>query len=684
MKKTAILILSLLLIFICLIAVSCAEEEPAATVSGSETDAASDTDSSSAGASSPTVTFKVAVESGEGFRVLNDGVVEVALGESARFSIEIDEEYEFVSVSAGTFDGETLVIPSVSRPMTVTFTVRQKPIAKEKYTVSLGTAEFGALFGGGICEDGSTVTLKWESDGEHTVSAWLDADGAVLARGGETLTLTVSSDVTVSVTCAERVLRYHANGGTNVKTGEETYVTDFNHDVYIYANAMGEELFSTFEREGYFPIEYNTMPDGSGTAVSIGSRALIDDRLLDLYVIWAKESPASDFEYSNAEDGITLTSYKGDDEIVVIPCEINGTPVTAVAANTFKNKQMKTLVVTKNVTKMLNSAVNGCKQLETLYLSDTVANIGSGVLMNCPKYTNLRMIAVLPPCFSNNYLSPFVQKIEHVVAAKGQKKLIFVGSSSMDYGFDGAYYDSVFGDEYTVINCGLNAQVPGQFVIDVLEEFIEPGDIIVMSCEAGSFTGGNILEWTWCALETCYDVFRYVDISEFGNTFEAYSTFMNGSRFGKLNAIANGNIKTYADYNKNYNNKYAELTSTRNYDSSRTYDKNINFLSNRFGGDRVFAFNDLAERLADRGAKLYFTFFPVYEGAVNTDAAGRASYESYLIYQLDFPVISKIDDYMFTAENIYDSSVHCTNAGALLRSQRLAADILAQLEKEAE
>ena len=679
MKKTAILTFVLLLV--CILAFACGEkEESTGTDSVSTVPAGSETEGSDV-----SVTFKVAVESGEGFSVGDGGIKEVALGESAVFDIAVDEGYEFVSVSAGTFDGERLVIPSVKRHMTVTFTVKQKPIPKESYTVGAGEAEFGAISGAGVYEDGGTVALKWESDGEHTVSAWLDQDGNVLATGCEEYLFTASSDITVSVRLAQRVLVYHANGGRNIKTGEETYVQDFDHDVYIYANAMGEELFSTFEREGYFPIEYNTKPDGSGIAVGIGSRAFIDDRLLDLYVIWAKESPAEDFEYkSDGAGGLMLTLYKGNDETVVIPCEIDGKPVTAVAADTFKNLGMKTLVVTKNVTQMTNSAVNGCKQLKTLYLSDTVANIYDGTFLGCYALSDLRMIAVLPPCFSNNYLSPFTQKLEHVVAAKGRKKLIFVGSSSMDYGFDGAYYDSVFGDEYTVINCGLNAQVPGQFLIDILEDYVEPGDVIVMSCEAGAFTNGNILEWTWCAIESCYDVFRHIDLTEFGTLFSAYNTFMNGSRFGKLNAIANVKQKTYADCNMNYNNKYAELMSERKYDSTRTYDKNITFLANRFDADRVYTYNDLAERLSDNGVRLYFTFYPVYEGAVYTEEAGRRSYENYLKSNLEFPVISTIDDYMFTAENIYDSAVHCTSVGALLRSKLLAADILAQFEREAE
>ncbi|MBO4217087.1 MAG: leucine-rich repeat protein [Clostridia bacterium] len=672
MKKTVILLIVLTLV--CALSFACGDSGEAKT-----DDTGNQTGSDSA------VTFRVAVESGEGFSVAGGGTAQVALGESARFEITIGEGYEFVSVSDGTFDGETLVIPSVSRPLTVTFTVRLKPVPKENYTVSVGEADFGSITGGGVFEDGSEVTLRWESDGEHTVSAWLGADGAVLARGGEEYTFTASEDVTVSVKCARRVLVYHANGGTNIKTGEETFVQDFDHDVYIYANAMGEELFSTFEREGYFPIEYNTEPDGSGEAVSIGSKALIDDRLLDLYIVWAKESPAEDFEYtSDSTGGLMLTAYKGSEETVVIPCEINGEPVTAVAANAFKNLNIRTLVITKNVRKIANSAVYGCKKLETLYLSDTVSDISDSSFFGCTSLSNLRMIAVLPPCFTNNYLSPFVQKLEHVAAAKERKKIIFVGSSSMDYGFDGAYYDSVFGDEYTIINCGLNAQVPGQFVIDVIEDYLGPDDVVVMSCEAGSFTGGNLLEWTWCALESCYDVFRHIDLYDFGTLFSAYNTFMNGSRFGKLNVINSGKQKTYADVNINYNNKYAELVAVRNYDSSRTYNKDIAFASNRFDADRVFAFNDLAERLSDRGARLYFTFFPVYEGAVYTDANGRRNYENYLRNNLDFPVISTIDDYMFTAENIYDSAVHCTNAGALLRSQKLAADIAAQLAKDAE
>ena len=682
MKKTILLLTALILI--CLLAASCGgEKKPDDT--GASSDTASESVQTGGTSTDPAVTFRVAVESGEGYTVGNGGIAEVAYGASAVFDIEIAEGYEFVSVSSGAFEDGKLTVPSVTRPLTVSFTVRKLPEPKESYTVSAGNAEFGAITGAGVYEDGTEVTLKWESDGLHTVSAWIGADGEELARGTEEFTFEVKADVTVSVKCAQRVLVYHANGGKNVaEDGGDVVCRDFDHEVYIYANTMGEELFSTFTRDGYFPIEYNTAPDGSGTAVGIGSRAFLDERHLDLYVIWAKESPASDFECaSDGGSGVIVTKYKGGDETVVIPCEIDGRPVTAVGSYAFSGCNMKTLVVTKNVTSVANNAIDKCKQLTTLYLCENASGIFDSAISGYSNLTDLRMIATLPPCFSNNYLSPFVQKLEHVVAARGSKKMIFVGSSSMDYGFDGAYYDSVFGGEYTIINCGLNAQVPGQFVIDVIEEYLEPGDVVIMSCEAGAYTSGYILEWTWCAIESCYDVFRNVDMTDYGNTFNAFNSFMNGSRFGKLGAIAGGKQKTYADFNKSYNNKYAELTVERKYDSTRTYNKDIYFLPNRFGGDRISAFNDLNEKLVDRGAKLYFTFFPVFEGAVATDQAGREGYAAYLRKGLDFPVISTVDDYMFTAENIYDSAVHCTNAGALLRSRRLAADILAQFEKEA-
>ena len=53
----------------------------------------------------------------------------------------------------------------------------------------------------------------------------------------------------------------------------------------------------------------------------------------------APESPASDFDYFNTDNGVVIKYYTGNEAIVVIPNEIDGKPVVKITWGAFINKE---------------------------------------------------------------------------------------------------------------------------------------------------------------------------------------------------------------------------------------------------------------------------------------------------------------------------------------------------------
>ena len=77
--------------------------------------------------------------------------------------------------------------------------------------------------------------------------------------------------------------------------------------------------------------------------------------------------PAADLTYEITDDGVTITGYTGGELVVAIPDTIEDKPVTAIAANAFKDMgNLKALSIPTSVTSIGKSALAGCKSLTSL------------------------------------------------------------------------------------------------------------------------------------------------------------------------------------------------------------------------------------------------------------------------------------------------------------------------------
>lgn len=81
----------------------------------------------------------------------------------------------------------------------------------------------------------------------------------------------------------------------------------------------------------------------------------------------ATEGAATDFEITIANGTVTILSYKGTQEHLIIPSTINGLPVTAIADGAFaENAELKTLVIPKGITTIGKGILAGCEALHSL------------------------------------------------------------------------------------------------------------------------------------------------------------------------------------------------------------------------------------------------------------------------------------------------------------------------------
>lgn len=116
-------------------------------------------------------------------------------------------------------------------------------------------------------------------------------------------------------------------------------------------------------------------------------------------------APESDFEVSDYYAGVRIDKYKGKDELVVIPDEINGMKVLALGAWVFEDTNVKGVklsdsVETLTMTFMDNTEIKyvicgsslktvetgafaECKSLETIEFQEELTTIGQAAITGC-------------------------------------------------------------------------------------------------------------------------------------------------------------------------------------------------------------------------------------------------------------------------------------------------------------
>ena len=92
------------------------------------------------------------------------------------------------------------------------------------------------------------------------------------------------------------------------------------------------------------------------------------------------EKLIANFEYKVGEDGVHITKYLGNDVVVIVPSEIEGTKVTVINERAFTNcDKMVFLSIPYSVQRIENDAFAGCINLNNIAGGDLVTELGEGV-----------------------------------------------------------------------------------------------------------------------------------------------------------------------------------------------------------------------------------------------------------------------------------------------------------------
>lgn len=585
------------------------------------------------------------------------------------------------TTSEGGTQTETTATTDVTTETTATTTPVEPEITTDNDPVTITVGKYvSVMYNPAYCEitgnaqagvgSKETVTLSIKMKDGYIFDGWsIDKaliNGAELSEASTTYSFTASKEAKIIPNYSVKVI-YDANGG---KAANGTNTVEQTFSVVWYKCPMTLPEQGYFTREGYTLSEYNTKPDGSGTAISLGSRVYMDDKpTATLYCIWEKQSPEADFEYTASNGKTTLKKYKGTDDTVVIPEKLGGFTVNKIAAGAFDDTTCTKVIFSKEIREVEDMAFTLSK-VESIVFFDSLMNI-SDRAFDEGQLKHMRINAALG-IFNHWSQIQATTKVDRLVYAtgKGLRKMVIYGGSGALNGLDCAQIDDALDGKYYIINMGSNAQVSAAAYFEWFKTLVTDKDIVLWMPENGNYMLGDTRFDYRLFGATCghYDAFKDIDLTNYYGIFSAYRTYAMqhmSAEQQKLDAF------------------------------SDSYDKYGDFITPRQSNGNVYTYNfwvdptqykymsSLITDMVNDGTKVYFTYAVMDGSSESITDALFAGYKEKLIAAFpDMVIISDYKNCLVDNEYMYNSEWHLTWDGAVIRTRQLVPDILAQLAKE--
>jgi hypothetical protein len=306
----------------------------------------------------------------------------------------------------------------------------------------------------------------------------------------------------------------------------------------------------------------------------------------------------------------------------------------------------------------------------------TVAVIASLLVILLPLSLILFLMLSIPPQFGNTFVGALDEKYDRLYSIE-EPKIVVVGGSSVAFGLESELIEKYM--HMPVVNFGLYADLGTKIMLDLSEDAIGEGDIVVLAPELDKqtlsmfFNAPTTLKATDDKPEMLKhlrgdDIFATLGCL-FAHLGEKYDYYENGAP--DPSGVYNGkNFNEYGDLEYRRTENVMSLT----YDANKLIELDIGILAKDFAE----YLNEYAAKLRAKGAEVYFSWCPMNKAALapgTTDESIEA-FEDAMTLALDIDFISEIDDYILGAGYFYDTNFHLNDAGSQYRTLRLIEDLM--------
>jgi len=513
---------------------------------------------------------------------------------------------------------------------------------------------------------------------------------------GNSMTLTLkkvrySELVSLDIKKSDLNINYFANGGIRLDNGsasEAVQVAVLPSHLRVNT-AKGADIFS---RKGYTLIGWNTASDGSGEHIGLGSRVEITNEML-LYAEWSKWSDSNDFSYEIDNNSVIITGYKGNEDKISVPAEINNMPVIAIDANGFLNVLCDIVVLPSSIRRLESYAFKN-STLKEIYLYDNLSYVNDYTFGGCTKLTTLHINAIELPVYSGSYYDTFQDKYDWLFSLKNHQKIVLFSGSSTRFGYDCEMLKEAFPD-YEIVNMGVFAYTNAVPQLQLILDCMDDGDILIHAPEFDAAkrqfcTTQDVDSAIFSMMESDYDTFAKLDLRKFQKVFSSFNSYLNT----KSNMTSSSYDLSASNFDENGTpvdepsyNKYGDYILYRPNSTSvkPIYGLPVDYTIRAFPLEQYLTpLNQMYTSFLEKGIRVYFTYAPRNIYAISEDSTleEREKLDQYFRQNLIVPVISNMEDSLYQGTYLYGTDNHLSTEGAKIRTEKIIEDLKKQLSLE--
>ncbi len=310
-----------------------------------------------------------------------------------------------------------------------------------------------------------------------------------------------------------------------------------------------------------------------------------------------------------------------------------------------------------------------------------VACILSCLLILTPFLSVFLTAMLLPPQYADTYYGQLSVMVDKLKSTEG-KKIVIIGNSAVAFGVDSALMEQLLNEgglEYKVVNFGLYGALGTKMMMDLSEEYISEGDIVLFAPEFDeqSLSDYFSAEHAWYAIDSDFSLLNLLDSRLQVELMSNYITYASRKfKQDQSGAPAQGSgIYAKSSFDENGDLKNYERANNVMSDG---FDKNnlIVLDDTMYASTFVEYVNSFASSIKNRGADIYYTFMPVIAESVLIDGEDAAErfYDS-VDEMFDFNILNDLSTCILDKGWFYDSNVHLNSAGMTLHTVNLVNDV---------
>lgn len=176
------------------------------------------------------------------------------------------------------------------------------------------------------------------------------------------------------------------------------------------------------------------------------------------------------------------------------------------------------------------------------------------------------------------------------------------------------------------------------------------------------------------AVENDIELWKTFQLSDLPIMVKAFPTYLK--KVMELWTNHEGNRVTSNIYNRNVFNEYGDVVFDRPQNIMENgYIENDGYNSKHLSEEMKQYWNNFNEIIIENGGTVVMSVPPILKEDLKISNSDLEKLEKELKEELEFPVISNLEDYIFPKEYFFDTNFHLNNSGRMIRTNLLINDL---------